>query len=149
MLFLLLSVLLWMSWLVVPMLGSEIGSPSIPQVIVYNHPSLGPGLFYPEETARHNDAMVEALVQTKALYEQRFDDLYLLLEATEAKAQVAQDSLQEVPYLLNKAVMQAYKQGVNDGRIGIGFSGGWNFLGNEAYAGVGFNYNVWTWNSRR
>lgn len=107
------------------------------------------GLFYPEEAARHNDAMVESLIQTKELYEQRFDDLYLLLEATEAKAQVAEDSLHEVPFLLNKAVGQAYKQGFSDGRSGLGFFAGWDFLHEEICGGVGVTFNFWTWNKKR
>lgn len=148
-LFLLLSVPLLMSWQIGPTLASENGSQPILPVTVYSHPIWGPGLFYPEITARHNDAMVETLIKKVQLYEQRFDDLYLLLEATEAKAQTAENSLKEVPYLLDKAVRQAYNEGMNDGRIGIGVSAGWDFLDQEVYLGVGLTYRIWTWNKRR
>jgi hypothetical protein len=139
----LLGIVILMSWLSGPISASETGSQPIPQVTPFNHPTLGPGLFFPEEAARLNDALTEAAIKKSELYERRVNDLLLLLEVTEAKVKVAQDSVETIPKLVSEAVKQGYRKGMVDGRFGIGLFGGYDFMDSDWCFGGGVTYRIW------
>lgn len=123
-----------------PTIGYASGSDSIPQVTPYDHPTLGPGLFFPEQAARENDALTEAALAKVALYERALADLRLTLEATEAQLVIAKDSTQNLRDLVPRAQRESYRQGFRDGRVGFGIFAGYDPFNNNPTAGVGIYY---------
>jgi len=123
-----------------PTIGYASGSDSIPQVTPYDHPTLGPGLFFPEQVARHHDALTESAIQKAELYERTISDLSLHLDAAEAALAVANDSLRDLPSLISQTKGQAYQAGFRKGRSGWGAFLGYDAIHKEGAGGVGYVY---------
>lgn len=134
----LLCLLIWLFWLIVPTLAFASGSDSIPPVTPYDHPTLGPGLFFPEEAARANDALTEAALGKVRLYEARIGELSILLEAAEVELAQAKDSLLNLRDLVPRATRDAYREGLRRGRHGFGVFVGVNLLEMDLALGVGY-----------
>ncbi len=136
-----LLVLLTLACLLVgPTIGYASGSGSIPLVTPWVHPTLGPGLFWPEEAARINDALSEAALEKNRLYESRIGELSILLEAAEVELAQAKDSLQNLRDLVPRVRKEAYRQGFAAGRIGFGVFVGYDPFNSNPTAGVGIYY---------
>ena len=121
-----------------PTIGYASGSDSIPQVTPYDHPILGPGLFFPEQAARLNDALTESAIRKVELYEKRMGELSVQLDAAEAALAVANDSLRDLPSLISQVKTQAYREGFRRGRSGWGAFLGYDVIHGEGAGGVGY-----------
>ena len=128
------------SWLIGPTGALASGSESIPPVTPIYQGQAAPytGLLFPEAAARANDALTEAAIAKAKLYETRIGELSLQLDVAEAALVVANDSLADLPSLVQQVNAQAYKAGFNKGRSGLGAFVGVNLLEGEPAAGVGY-----------
>lgn len=123
-----------------PTIGYANGSGNTPQVTPWVHPTLGPGLFWPEEAARANDALTESALATVRLYEARVGELSVQLDATAAALAVANESLRDLPALISQTKGQAYQAGFRKGRSGWGLFAGWDLVNSQGCAGGGYVY---------
>lgn len=123
-----------------PTIGCASGLDSIPQVTPFDHPILGPGLFFPEQAARHHDALTESAIRKVELYETRLGELSVQLDVTQAALSVANDSLRDLPSLISQTKEQAYQAGLRKGRSGWGAFLGYDAIHNEGACGVGYVY---------